>query len=61
VLTLYNRAEGRQKSKCLPYEVCVKLGLKVDLGDLAMFIFLCEEDVGDKVVPVEEPPPPETV
>jgi hypothetical protein len=39
----------------------VKWGLKVDPWDLATFIFLRREDVGDKMVPIEEPPPPENI
>ena len=39
----------------------MKHGLDVNPGDLAMFIFLHGEDVSDKVVPIEEPPPPENV
>jgi hypothetical protein len=39
----------------------VKHGLKVNPGYLAAFIFLCREDVSDKVVPIEEPPLPENV
>jgi hypothetical protein len=36
-------------------------GLKVNPRDLAVFILLCEQDVGNKVVPVEEPSLPEDI
>jgi hypothetical protein len=41
--------------------VSVKCGLKINPRDLAAFIFLRREDVGDKMVPIEKPSPSENI
>jgi hypothetical protein len=61
VLTQGHGAEGRQEGESPPYEVGVKLGLKVNPEQLAAFILLSREDVCDEVVPIEEPPTPEDI
>jgi hypothetical protein len=39
----------------------VEYGLKINPRNLATFILLYGQGVGDKVVPVEEPPLPENI
>jgi hypothetical protein len=41
--------------------MCVELGLKVDPEKFAAVVLLGREDVRDEVIPVEEPPTPESI
>jgi hypothetical protein len=52
---------GKRASACHTRCVWKEYGLKVNPRDLAVFILLCEQDVGNKVVPVEEPSLPEDI
>jgi hypothetical protein len=58
---LRNRAKGRQQCNHVPDQVCVESELEVNPAKMAMVVLLCREDVGGKVVPVEEPARPEDV
>jgi hypothetical protein len=60
-LALYNGAKGRQKSQGLPYEVGMEHGLEIHPWNLAALVLLSRQDIGNEVVPVEEPPSTEYV
>jgi len=58
---LHHRAKGRQQRQGAPNEMCVEGGLKVDPEDPVLLVLLGGQDVGNKMVPIEEPPMPEDV
>jgi hypothetical protein len=58
---LCNRAKGRQQCNHALDQVCVESRLEVNPAKTAMVILLGREDVGSKMIPVEEPVRPEDV
>ena len=52
---LCNGAEGRQEGESPPHERCVEEGVEVDPDDVPAVVLLSGHNLGNKVVPVEEP------
>ena len=52
---LCNGAKGRQEGESPPHERCVEEGVEVDPDDVPAVVLLSGHDLGNKMVPIEEP------